>query len=73
MTRPAREGWADVAKGVCIILVVLWHVVTKHTQHLDWEDADGIVGGATRNLPAPFVLISAFTLSGIAGAGLLPE
>ncbi len=26
----AREGWADVAKGVCIIAVVLWHVVTKH-------------------------------------------
>lgn len=26
----ARIGWPDVAKGVCIILVVLWHVVTKH-------------------------------------------
>lgn len=26
----ARVGWPDVAKGVCIILVVLWHVVTKH-------------------------------------------
>lgn len=25
-----RVGWPDVAKGVCIILVVLWHVVTKH-------------------------------------------
>lgn len=25
-----REGWPDVAKGVCIVLVVLWHVVTKH-------------------------------------------
>ncbi|MBO9627353.1 MAG: acyltransferase family protein [Microbacterium sp.] len=25
-----RAGWPDVAKGVCIILVVLWHVVTKH-------------------------------------------
>ncbi len=26
----ARVGWPDVAKGICIILVVLWHVVTKH-------------------------------------------
>ncbi|KQR48737.1 hypothetical protein ASF87_07805 [Microbacterium sp. Leaf161] len=26
----ARVGWPDVAKGMCIILVVLWHVVTKH-------------------------------------------
>lgn len=26
-----REGWPDVAKGVCIVLVVLWHVVTKHS------------------------------------------
>lgn len=25
-----RVGWPDVAKGICIILVVLWHVVTKH-------------------------------------------
>ncbi|MFK3677007.1 acyltransferase family protein [Microbacterium sp. NPDC090218] len=24
-----RVGWPDVAKGICIILVVLWHVVTK--------------------------------------------
>lgn len=27
-----RLGWADVAKGVCIVLVVFWHVVTKHVQ-----------------------------------------
>ncbi|MBT2495574.1 acyltransferase family protein [Microbacterium sp. ISL-59] len=30
MTAPApRVGWPDVAKGICILLVVLWHVVTK--------------------------------------------
>lgn len=29
-TAPApRVGWPDVAKGICILLVVLWHVVTK--------------------------------------------
>lgn len=31
-----RETWPDVAKGMCIILVVLWHVVTKHYQRVDW-------------------------------------
>lgn len=31
MSARVREGWPDVAKGICIILVVLWHVVTKHT------------------------------------------
>lgn len=30
-----RVGWPDVAKGVCIILVVLWHVVTKVVVHVD--------------------------------------
>lgn len=31
----ARVGWPDVAKGVCIILVVLWHVVTKHAIEIE--------------------------------------
>jgi len=31
----ARLGWPDVAKGLCIILVVLWHVVTKHAIGVD--------------------------------------
>ncbi|PRB14850.1 acyltransferase family protein [Microbacterium sp. MYb62] len=31
---PVRVGWPDVAKGICIILVVLWHVVTKHAVDL---------------------------------------
>jgi len=31
---PARVGWPDVAKGICIILVVLWHVVTKVAIHI---------------------------------------
>lgn len=40
-TPPAgRDLWPDVAKGACIILVVLWHVVTKHFAYLgageDW-------------------------------------
>lgn len=31
---PSRVGWPDVAKGICIILVVLWHVVTKVAIHV---------------------------------------
>jgi uncharacterized membrane protein YcfT len=38
-TKPSRETWADVAKGICIVLVVLWHVVTKHYQTVDWDTA----------------------------------
>lgn len=33
----SRELWPDIAKGVCIILVVLWHVVVKHFQQVDWD------------------------------------
>src|SRR5690349_20157208 len=38
-TRPApqRTQWADVAKGVCILLVVLWHVIMKHYLEIDWR------------------------------------
>jgi len=42
MTARAREGWPDVVKGVCIILVVMWHVVVKHSSDLPWEDAGGV-------------------------------
>ncbi len=35
MSGRARSGWPDVAKGLCIVLVVLWHVVTKHAIGLD--------------------------------------
>ncbi|APU15869.1 MULTISPECIES: acyltransferase family protein [Actinoalloteichus] len=53
MTAQRREGWPDVAKGVCIILVVLWHVVTKHVAHLDWP--------ATAGMPAVWTLLSALS------------
>jgi uncharacterized membrane protein YcfT len=32
-----REPWADVAKGACILLVVLWHVITKNYLQVDWR------------------------------------
>lgn len=34
-----REPWADAAKGVLILLVVLWHTTRKHYVHLPWVPA----------------------------------
>ncbi|MDQ0614359.1 putative membrane protein YcfT [Microbacterium sp. W4I4] len=77
MSTREREGWPDVVKGVCIILVVLWHVVVKHSSHLPWSGADGI--------PQLWTLVSAqllplrmplfFLVSGMFAAGvvLAPE
>ncbi|MEN3609839.1 acyltransferase [Plantactinospora sp. ZYX-F-223] len=33
----SRERWADVAKGACIVLVVLWHVIVKHYLRIEWH------------------------------------
>ncbi|MFC7788160.1 acyltransferase family protein [Microbacterium sp. MAHUQ-60] len=77
MSARGREGWPDVVKGVCIILVVLWHVVVKHSSDLPWSGAGGI--------PQLWTLVSAqllplrmplfFLVSGMfaAGAVLAPE
>ena len=40
-----RIAWADVAKGMGILLVVLWHVLMKHYLKIDWH-----IGGQTRGL-----------------------
>ncbi|MFC4335427.1 acyltransferase family protein [Salininema proteolyticum] len=42
MSTSTRDGWADTAKGLCIVLVVLWHVVAKHAANVDWGDSEGI-------------------------------
>jgi uncharacterized membrane protein YcfT len=39
-----RVAWADVAKGVCILLVVLWHVIMKHYLQIDWRARTPIPG-----------------------------
>ncbi|MGJ0390341.1 acyltransferase family protein [Microbacterium sp. CGR1] len=67
----ARVGWPDVAKGVCIILVVLWHVVTKHAIQLEGA---GVVteGWATLNaqllplrMPLFFLISGMFAASAV--------
>ena len=34
--RKQRQVWPDSVKGICIALVVLLHVVSKHYASLDW-------------------------------------
>lgn len=66
-----RETWPDVAKGVCIVLVVLWHVVTKHYQQVDWNTslpvsaAWGTLGEQLLPLRMPLF----FTISGVFALG----
>ena len=63
--------WPDVAKGGCIVLVVLWHVVLKHYQQIDWgrslpfPAAWGVVGDQLLPLRMPLF----FTVSGLFAAG----
>ncbi|MBO1753130.1 acyltransferase family protein [Actinotalea sp. BY-33] len=64
-----RELWPDVAKGLCIVLVVLWHVVTKHYRDVGWEA--GLVPAAwsfsTAQL-APMRMPLFFAVSGLFAA-----
>ncbi|WP_406075154.1 acyltransferase family protein [Micromonospora sp. NBC_01638] len=66
----ARVVWADVAKGGCLILVVLWHVVVKHYLQIDWRvglpvpGAWGLLGEQLLPLRMPLF----FTISGIFAA-----
>lgn len=62
-----RDTWPDVAKGACIILVVLWHVVTKHYQRVDWDTSVPFSAGwgvlVEQLLPLRMPLF--FTISGL--------
>ncbi|MFF1822983.1 acyltransferase family protein [Kribbella sp. NPDC058245] len=44
MTERSRVAWADVAKGVCILLVVLWHVLMKHYLQIHWHIGGQVKG-----------------------------
>ncbi|GAB1817768.1 acyltransferase family protein [Herbidospora sp. RD11066] len=66
-----RAVWADVAKGVCILLVVLWHTVNKSYLTIEWTSAGpfpalwGIFGDAlmTLRMPLFFAISGMFALS----------
>ena len=64
---PARVEWADAAKGVCIILVVAWHVIVKHYLLVDWHiglPVPGVWGTLGEQL-LPLRMPLFFTISGV--------
>lgn len=73
--QPPRVGWPDVAKGICIILVVLWHVVTKVAVHIAGAgpvtDAWVTVNAQLLPLRIPlfFVVSGVFAARAVQGSG----
>ncbi|MFI5493895.1 acyltransferase family protein [Actinoplanes sp. NPDC051859] len=66
----ARAGWADVAKGCCILLVVLWHVIMKHYLQIDWQLSLPLPGlwGFLGDQLLPLRMPVFFTISGMFAA-----
>jgi uncharacterized membrane protein YcfT len=66
-----RTLWADAAKGVLILLVVLWHVITKHYLKIDWRLSAPVPGawGALTEQLLPLRMPLFFTISGMFAAG----
>ncbi|WP_328994937.1 acyltransferase family protein [Kribbella sp. NBC_01245] len=62
-----RVAWADVAKGVCILLVVLWHVIMKHYLQIDWRISTPVPGvwGKVSEQLLPLRMPLFFTISGL--------
>ncbi len=66
-----RERWADTAKGACILLVVLWHVIMKHYLQISWHLPVPIPGawGHLGEQLLPLRMPLFFTISGMFAAG----
>jgi uncharacterized membrane protein YcfT len=67
----SRQAWADVAKGACILLVVLHHLVHKQLDfvvplgHEQWQDAWATATWALKPIRMPlFFLVSGFFAAG---------
>ncbi|MDO9458159.1 acyltransferase family protein [Nocardioides sp.] len=72
MTDPqtGRMRWADVAKGVCIVLVVLWHVTRKDYLQLPWDLGVPVTGawGQISEVLLPVRMPLFFLISGLFAA-----
>jgi uncharacterized membrane protein YcfT len=75
-TRPAgakgpRTIWADAAKGLCILLVVSWHVIMKHYLQIDWHLSVPLPGawGFFGDQLLPMRMPLFFTISGMFAVG----
>ncbi|MDG4757543.1 acyltransferase [Micromonospora sp. WMMD710] len=68
--RSHRAEWADAAKGVCIILVVGWHVVVKDYLQIDWHVGVPVPGlwGTLGEQFLPLRMPLFFTISGVFAA-----
>jgi uncharacterized membrane protein YcfT len=62
-----RTLWADAAKGVCILLVVAWHIIMKHFLQIDWKLSAPLPGvwGAFGDLLLPLRMPLFFAISGM--------
>ncbi|WP_165521761.1 acyltransferase family protein [Micromonospora zingiberis] len=65
-----RLVWADVAKGGCILLVLLWHVIMKDYLQIDWRLSVPVPGawGTLGELLLPMRMPLFFTISGMFAA-----
>ncbi|WP_253289887.1 pyridoxal-phosphate dependent enzyme [Verrucosispora sioxanthis] len=65
-----RLAWADVAKGGCILLVLLWHVIVKDYLQIDWRLDVPVPGawGTLGELLLPMRMPLFFTISGLFAA-----
>ncbi|GIJ11342.1 acyltransferase family protein [Micromonospora andamanensis] len=65
-----RLAWADVAKGGCILLVLLWHVIVKDYLQIDWRLDVPVPGawGVFGELLLPMRMPLFFTISGMFAA-----
>nr|WP_230416951.1 pyridoxal-phosphate dependent enzyme [Micromonospora tarapacensis] len=63
-------AWADVAKGGCILLVLLWHVIMKDYLQIDWLLGAPVAGvwGEFGELLLPLRMPLFFTISGMLAA-----
>ncbi|GAA5150978.1 hypothetical protein GCM10023340_29110 [Nocardioides marinquilinus] len=71
----ARQAWADVAKGACIVLVVLWHVTRKDYLALPWSLDVPVTGawGWLSQALLPVRMPLFFAISGLFAARRLAE
>ena len=68
-----RQRWADVAKGLCIVLVVLWHVTRKDFLQLPWSGEGPVTGGwgTLSEVLLPVRMPLFFLISGLFAVGRL--
>ena len=66
MDQKQRLVWADLAKGVSVVMVVLLHVRTKHYAHVEWDLTLPIRGAwnVAGDILSPMTMAVFFAISG---------